>query len=219
MKVHILGNKGSILDQFIAEIRDCMIQKDRLRFRRNFSRIGEIFSYEISKTFPFEDIEVCTSLGIANVPVLKEQPVIATFLRAGLAFHEGFLNYYDKADSAFIAGYRKYDKGGGFEIKIDYVTSPDIEKRILIINDAMLASGASFEYAYKSLLDYGKPKSVHIAAIIASKEGLEHIEKVLPDKNINVWVGAVDDELTVKSYIVPGLGDAGDLVYGQKIDI
>jgi uracil phosphoribosyltransferase len=218
MKIINLGGKSSLLDQFVSEIRDEQIQKDRLRFRRNFIRIGEIFSYEISKALPFEEQEIGTSLGIANVPVLKEQPVIATFLRAGLAFHEGFINFYDKADSAFIAGYRKYDKGGGFDIKIDYITSPAIENRILIINDAMLASGASFEYAYKGLLDYGKPKHVHIAAIIASREGIEHIERVLPDALVTVWTGAIDDELTVKSYIVPGLGDAGDLVYGPKID-
>lgn len=218
MLIHNLGGKNSLLDQFIAELRDCEIQKDRLRYLRNMSRLGEIFSYEISKSLSFKEEEVTTPLGIANVPLLKEYPVIATFLRAGLGFHNGFLNYFDKSDSAFIAGYRKYDKGGGFEIKIDYVTSVDINNRTLIINDAMLASGASFEYAYKYLLDYGRPKHVHIVAIIASREGLEHIQKTLPSTNITVWVGAIDDELTVKSYIVPGLGDAGDLAYGTKID-
>ncbi len=218
MKIINLGGKSSLVDQFISEIRDEQIQKDRLRFRRNFIRLGEIFSYEISKSMPFKEEEVNTSLGIANVPILQVQPVIASFLRAGLAFHEGFLNFYDKADSAYIAGYRKYDKAGGFDIKIDYITSPSIENRILIINDAMLASGSSFEYAYKGLLDYGKPKHVHIAAIIASREGLEYIQRVLPDALVTVWTGAIDDELTVKSYIVPGLGDAGDLLYGPKID-
>lgn len=218
MKIHVLGDKGTLLDQFIAELRDKFIQNDRMRYRKNMMRLGEVFSYEISKNLLFKEEEVTTSLGIASVPILQEQPVITTFLRAGLAFHDGFLNFYDKADSAFIAGYRKYDKDGGFEIKIDYITSPDLNNKVVIINDAMLASGASFEYAYKNLLDYGSPKHVHLAAIIASKEGLEHIQKSLPKSNVTIWVGAVDDELTVKSYIVPGLGDAGDLAYGQKID-
>ena len=167
---------------------------------------------------PFVDEDVTTPLGIATVPTLKDQPVIATVLRAGLPFHQGFLNYYDHAESAFVAGYRKYDKSGGFEIKIDYISSPQIDKKILIINDPMLASGGSIELAYKGLLNYGTPKHVHIAAIIASKEGLEYIERMLPESIISVWVGAIDDELTVKSYIVPGLGDAGDLAYGKKTD-
>jgi uracil phosphoribosyltransferase len=175
-------------------------------------------AYEISKLMPFVDEDVTTPLGIATVPTLKDQPVIATVLRAGLPFHQGFLNYYDHAESAFVAGYRKYDKSGGFEIKIDYISSPQIDKKILIINDPMLASGGSIELAYKGLLNYGTPKHVHIAAIIASKEGLEYIERMLPESIISVWVGAIDDELTVKSYIVPGLGDAGDLAYGKKTD-
>jgi len=217
MKIINLGGNNSLLDQFISEIRDEKVQLDRMRFRNNLRRIGEIFSYEISKSLDFQDTEITTPLGIANTPQLKSYPVIATFLRAGLPFHEGFISFFDKSDSAFIAGYRKYDKEGGFDIKIDYVTSPDIDKKTLIINDAMLASGSSVEYAYKSLLNYGVPKSIHIAAIIASKEGIEHLEKALPSKNITIWTGAIDDELTVKSYIVPGLGDAGDLAFGSKI--
>lgn len=218
MIINNLGNRETLLDQFISEIRDEQIQQDRLRFRNNLKRIGEIFSYEISKKIVFESIDVSTPLGIANVPVIKEQPVIATFLRAGLGFHDGFLSFFDKADSAFIAGYRKFTKADDFEIKVDYTTSPELDNRVLIINDAMLASGASFEIAYKGLLNYGKPKQVILAAIIASKEGLEYIQKVLPDSDISIYVGAIDDELTVKSYIVPGLGDAGDLCFGKKTD-
>ncbi|HOZ29594.1 MAG TPA: uracil phosphoribosyltransferase [Bacteroidales bacterium] len=219
MKVYNLGGKGTLLDQFISEIRDYQIQQDRMRFRKNLERVGEIMAYEISKTLPFSDEDVSTPLGIATVPTLKEQPVIATVLRAGLPYQQGFLNYFDHADSAFIAGYRKYDKSGDFEIKIDYISSPPIEKRILIVNDPMLATGSSIELAFKGLLNYGMPKHVHIAAVIASKDGLDYIERVLPENMISVWVGAVDDELTVKSYIVPGLGDAGDLAYGKKTDL
>jgi len=218
MKVINLGGKGTLLDQFVAELRDHQIQQDRMRFRRNLERVGEIMAYEISKQIPFEDEEVTTPLGIATVPCLKEQPVIATLLRAGVPFHQGFLNYFDNADSAFIAGYRKYDKSGDFEIKIDYVTSPEIDKRILIINDPMLASGSSFDLAYKAMSVYGTPKHTHMAAVIASKEGLDYIERRMANINLTVWVAAIDDELTVKSYIVPGLGDAGDLAYGKKND-
>lgn len=218
MKVYNLGGKGTLLDQFISEIRDHQIQLDRLRFRYNLTRVGEIMAYEISKTLPFVDEDITTPLGISTVPTLKEQPIISTVLRAGLPYHQGFLNYFDHASCAFIAGYRKYDKSGKFEIKIDYISSPPIDKKILIINDPMLASGGSIELAYKGLLNYGTPKHVHVASIIASKEGLEYIEKMLPESQISVWVGAIDDELTVKSYIVPGLGDAGDLAFGEKVD-
>jgi len=217
MKIYNLGGKGTLLDQFVSEIRDHEIQLDRARFRNNLARMGEVMAYEMSKEFPFMSEDVTTPLGIAQVPILQEQPVIATVLRAGMPYHQGFINYFDHADSAFIAGYRKYDKSGGFEIKIDYISSPPVENRIVIINDPMLASGGSIELAYKGLLDFGKPKHVHIAAIIASKEGLDYIERVLPESEISIWVGAIDDELTVKSYIVPGLGDAGDLAYGRKI--
>jgi len=219
MKIYNLGGKGTLLDQFVSEIRDFQIQQDRSRFRTNLERVGEIMAYEISKTLPFSDEDITTPLGIATVPTLRAQPVIATVLRAGLPFHQGFLNYFDHADSAFVAGYRKYDKSGEFEIKIDYISSPPIDKKILFINDPMLATGGSIELAFKGLLDYGMPKHIHIAAVIASKDGLDYIERVLPENMISVWVGAIDDELTVKSYIVPGLGDAGDLAYGKKTDL
>lgn len=218
MKLNILGGRGSLLDQFVAEIRDTQIQQDRMRFRTNLMRVGEIMAYEISKDLEFIDEEVTTSLGIATVPTLKQQPVISTILRAGLPFHQGFVNYFDHADNAFIAGYRKYNKNGTFEIKIDYITAPSIEDRIVIINDPMLASGGSIELAYKGLLNFGKPKHVHVATVIASKDGLDYVDKILPNNMITVWTIAVDDELTVKSYIVPGLGDAGDLAFGPKIN-
>lgn len=218
MKLNILGGRGSLLDQFVAEIRDTQIQQDRMRFRTNLMRVGEIMAYEISKNLEFIDEEVTTSLGIATVPTLKQPPVISTILRAGLPFHQGFVNYFDHADNAFIAGYRKYNKNGTFEIKIDYITAPSIEDRIVIINDPMLASGGSIELAYKGLLNFGKPKHVHVATVIASKDGLDYVDKILPNNMITVWTIAVDDELTVKSYIVPGLGDAGDLAFGPKIN-
>jgi len=218
MKLNILGGRGSLLDQFVAEIRDYQIQQDRMRFRTNLMRVGEIMAYEISKNLEFFDEEVTTSLGIATVPTLKQQPVISTILRAGLPFHQGFVNYFDHADNAFVAGYRKYNKNGTFEIKIDYITAPSIEDRVVIINDPMLASGGSIELAYKGLLNFGKPKHVHVATVIASKDGLDYVDKILPNNMITVWTAAVDDELTVKSYIVPGLGDAGDLAFGPKIN-
>ena len=218
MKIINLGGKGSLLDQFMSEIRDVQIQQERLRFRNNLTRIGEVMAYEISKRLSFSDEDVITPLGIATGPTLKEQPVLATILRAGLPMYKGFLNFFDHADSAFIAGYRKYKKNGKFEVKIDYITSPSIEDRNVIICDPMLASGSSIELAFKGLLEYGTPKHVHVAAVIASREGLEYIEKVLPESMVTVWTGAIDDELTVKSYIVPGIGDAGDLAFGEKTE-
>ncbi|MDR2834969.1 MAG: uracil phosphoribosyltransferase [Bacteroidales bacterium] len=218
MKIVNLGGKGTLIDQFVSEIRDVNIQKDRMRFRNNLTRIGEIMAYEISKSLIFSDEDITTPLGISIVPTLAEQPVIATVLRAGLPFQQGFINFYDHAQSAFIAGYRKYDKSGDFEIKIDYISAPNIDKKQIIINDPMLATGGSFEMAYRTILNYGTPKHIHIAAIIASKEGIEYIERTLPEKMTTIWVAAIDDELTVKSYIVPGLGDAGDLAFGEKID-
>jgi len=216
MKIVNLGGKGTLIDQYMAEIRDEAIQLDRMRFRKNMQRAANIFAYEISRALPFSDEEIQTPLGVAMVPTMKEQPVVASVLRAGLPMHEGMLEFYDHADSAFIAGYRKYENNDTFDIQIDYITSPSIEKRFLIICDPMLATGQSMVLAYRGLLKHGKPRHTHIAIMIASKEGLEHLQKYLPDNEITIWVGAVDDELTVKSYIVPGLGDAGDLAYGLK---
>lgn len=217
LKTVILGNRGSLLDEFLSEIRSEKIQKDRLRFRRNMERVGEIMAYEISREMVFRTESIKTPLGIADVPVIDKQPVIATILRAGIPFHHGFLNYFDNADNAFVAGFRKYHDDNSFEIKIDYVTSPDLNNRELIIVDPMLATGGSFELAYKALSKYGKPSHIHLAAIISSREGIEYMHKTMPANRCTIWSAAVDDELTVKSYIVPGLGDAGDLAYGDKL--
>jgi uracil phosphoribosyltransferase len=214
--IHILGEQHSIFNQFVYEIRDENIQKDSMRFRRNMERTGEIFAYEISKKLEYVSKEVVTPLGIANVPVLKKNPVISNILRAGLPIHYGLLSFFDKADNAFVSAYRKYEKDGHFDIKIEYSSSPDLTDRDLIICDPMLATGHSMLLTYNELLKHGKPSHTHIVTLIAHKDGIEYIRKKTSLKNITVWVGAIDEELTVKSYIVPGLGDAGDLAFGAK---
>lgn len=214
--VHILGNHNSVFNQYIAEIRDEIIQKDSLRFRRNIERMGEIMSYELSKSFTYEMREVVTSLGIANVSMIKEQPVIASILRAGLPLHQGVLNYFDRAENAFISAYRRHHKNGTFDIQLEYLASPDLNDKVLILCDPMLATGSSIVLTYKALLLRGKPRHTHIVTLIASAEGLAYARKNLPE-NVTIWCGAVDEELTAKSYIVPGLGDAGDLAYGKKM--
>ena len=214
--VNIIGNHNSIFNQFIAEIRDENIQKDSMRFRRNIERMGEIISYEISKTFAYENREIKTSLGIANVSMMKEQPVIASILRAGLPLHQGVLNYFDRAENAFISAYRKHHQNGTFDIQLEYLASPELSDKELILCDPMLASGSSIVLTYNALLLRGKPRHTHIVSLIASTEGLAFAKKQLPE-NVTIWCGAVDDELTAKAYIVPGLGDAGDLAYGKKM--
>ena len=214
--VNIVGNHNSVFNQFIAEIRDENIQKDPMRFRRNIERMGEIISYEISKTFAYENREIITSLGIANVSMMKEQPVIASILRAGLPLHQGVLNYFDRAENAFISAYRKHHQNGTFDIQLEYLASPELTDKELILCDPMLASGSSIVLTYNALLLRGKPRHTHIVSLIASTEGLAYAKKQLPE-NITIWCGAVDDELTAKAYIVPGLGDAGDLAYGKKV--
>jgi uracil phosphoribosyltransferase len=214
--VYNLGKKNSLLNQFLSELRDQTIQTDRMRFRTNLERLGEIFAYELSKKLDYEAQEINTPLGVTNVPLLKEHPVLATIFRAGLPLHQGMLNYFDRADNAFISAFRKYEKNGKFDIRIESVTSPDLENRILVITDVMLASGSSVVMAYKELLNNGKPKHTHIVSVLASVEGVEYIKKYLPGTKVSLWVGAIDDELTAQSYIVPGLGDAGDLAYGTK---
>ncbi len=214
--VTILGNNNSLFTQFISEIRDQAIQIDSMRFRRNLERVGEIFAYEISKKMEYIKTEVSTPLGIAKVPILKNQPVVASILRAGLPLHQGVLNYFDKSENAFISAYRKYRKDGTFQIKFEHISCPPINDKDVILVDPMMATGASMVLAYKALLKKGTPKHTHIVTIIASKEGVEHLQNNLVGKNVTIWTGAIDDELTVKSYIVPGLGDAGDLAYGGK---
>jgi uracil phosphoribosyltransferase len=213
--VNILSKTNSIINQFIAEIRDNEIQKDRMRFRRNLERIGEIAAIEISKTMDYAEKEVVTPLGIANVPMMTEQPVVGTILRAGLPLHQGLLNYFDHADNAFVSAYRRHHKDGTFDIRLDYLSSPSLENRILILADPMLATGSSIVVTYRAILEKGKPKKTHIVAVLASSEGIEYVKKHLPE-DVTIWVGAVDDELTAQAYIVPGLGDAGDLAYGIK---
>ncbi|TAH44107.1 MAG: uracil phosphoribosyltransferase [Bacteroidetes bacterium] len=215
--VHNLGLGNSIINQFISEIRDTSIQQDRMRFRRNLERTGEIFAYEISKELAYENSEVTTPLGSAIVPVLKEQPIVATILRAGLPLHQGILNYFDQADNGFISAYRKHHKDGSFEIKLEYVSCPSIEDRVLILCDPMLATGASMVSTYKAMLEMGKPRHTHIVSVLASTQGVEHLKAQLPMERISIWAAAIDEELTAQSYIVPGLGDAGDLAYGKKL--
>src|SRR5664279_1910032 len=210
-----LSDHYSILCDWIAEIRDQTIQTDRMRFRRNLERIGEIAGYEISKFLPFEEREIQTPLGIAVSKMLKSQPVLATILRAGLPLHQGLLNVFDKADCAFVSAYRKHDRDGSFEISMGYLTSPDLENRILIISDPMMATGSSMVKTIQQLNPEGNPAEIHIVTAIACTVGIEYLRRALP--SCKVWCGAIDDELTAKGYIVPGLGDAGDLSFGNKI--
>lgn len=214
--IKILGEKNSILNKFIYELRSVEIQNDRMRFRRNLERIGEIFTYELSQELNYVPSHVQTPLGTINIPLPADRIVVSSILRAGLPMHQGLLNYFDDADNAFISAYRKYSKDGTFNIQFEHLSCPNIKGKVLIIADPMLATGSSMILAYKALLEKGKPKHTHIVSIVASKEGVEFTRKNLPSKDVTIWLGAVDDELTVKSYIVPGLGDAGDLAYGDK---
>lgn len=217
MKIINLGEKDSVLNSFIAEIRDHNQQKDSMRFRRNLERIGEVFAYEISKHLTYSSKDVTTPLGIAKCSTTDDSLVIASIMRAGLPLHNGMLNYFDKAQNAFIAAYRKYGKDNKFTIQIEYASSPSIEGKTVILADTMLATGSSVVLAYNRLCETGKPKQVHLVCPIASSEGIEYLSKHIPHKNTTLWVGAIDEELTIKSYIVPGLGDAGDLAYGSKL--
>lgn len=213
-----LGEINSVFNQFIAELRDIDIQNDRMRFRRNLERLGEIFAYEISKTFEYKPVEITTPLGMAEMQLMTEQPVLATILRAGLPLHQGMLNYFDKADNAFITAYRKYDKNEAFDIRVEYISSPDITDKILILSDPMLATGASIVKTVRGMLANGLPKHIHIVAALASSEGIDFIQRNLSLHNVSIWLGGIDDELTAQAYIVPGLGDAGDLAFGKKSD-
>lgn len=214
--INNLGDQNSILNQFMLEIRDERIQKDSMRFRRNLERVGEVMAYEISKTLSYHAVEVRTPLATIDVPVTKDPIVLATILRAGLPIHQGFLNFFDQAENAFVSAYREYEKDGTFHIRFEHLSSPSVNRKVVILCDPMIATGASIFLAYKALLEKGHPTHVHIAALIASKEGIDYLRKNLPMKKTTIWVGAIDDELTSKAYIVPGLGDAGDLAYGSK---
>jgi len=213
--IHELSKSNSVFNHFIREIRDVTIQGDRMRFRKNLERIGEIMAYEISKTLSYQPVEVTTPLGVASVDVVAEQPVICAILRAALPMHQGFLNYFDRSESAFAAAYRRHHTGGDFEIEVDYTSSPSLDGKVLIIVDPMLATGSSIEMVYKQILRRGTPSAVHVASAIATNTGIAHLRSRLPE-HTTIWAGAIDYELTAQAYIVPGLGDAGDLSYGRK---
>ncbi len=210
-----LSEQRNIGNRFVAELRDVNLQKDRMRFRRNLERIGEVLAYEISKTLAYNDLEVETPLGIARTQKPADSIVLATILRAGLPLHQGMLNYFDEAGNAFVSAYRKHHKDGSFEINLEYISCPPLDNCVLILSDPMLATGASMGMAAKELFNYGKPRQLHFVTAIASTYGLEHLRRLFP--HAHIWMGALDEELTAKSYIVPGLGDAGDLSYGAKM--
>ncbi|NCU02396.1 MAG: uracil phosphoribosyltransferase [Chitinophagaceae bacterium] len=212
-----LSEQHSLVSNWVAELRDTEIQTDRMRFRRNLERIGEVAAYEISKLLPWEEKEITTPLGSSPSKVLKAQPVLATILRAGLPLHQGLLNYFDRADNAFISAYRKHHRDGSFEISLDYVSCPSLENRVVIIADPMLATGSSLVKTVQYLRDEGQPVEMHIVCAIACTVGIEYVHRNEP--NVKIWCGAIDDELTAKGYIVPGLGDAGDLAYGTKVQM
>ena len=212
-----LSQQHSLISNWVAEIRDMSIQTDRMRFRRNLERIGEVAAYEISKVLAFVEKEIQTPLGIAEHKILSEQPVLATILRAGLPLHQGLLNYFDKADNAFISAYRKHNKDGSFEISLDYVSCPELENRVVIISDPMLATGSSLVKTIHFLKEEGHPREIHIVAAIACTVGIEYVKREEP--SVTIWCGDIDDELTAKGYIVPGLGDAGDLAFGTKVQM
>lgn len=212
-----LGKENSLLNNFIAELRNVDVQKDSLRFRHNLVRIGEIFAYEISKTLDYCDHEIVTPLGVSNMKLLHQQPVLGTILRAGLPMHQGLLNFFDKADNAFVSAFRKHYIDGSFEIQLDYVSCPSLDDRVLILSDPMLATGKSMYLAYQGILENGYPLHTHIVCTIASVQGIEYLQSKLSPVKCTLWIGAVDEELTAQSYIVPGLGDAGDLAFGKKV--
>lgn len=217
MEIIDLSAQNSILGRFVGEIRDVNIQNDSLRFRRNLERIGEIMSYEISKRFSYQTREIQTPLGIATAEERTEKVVLGTILRAGLAFHQGFLSYFDDAENAFVSAYRKYrENHESFHISIEYIASPSLDGKVLILTDPMLATGGSMELSYQALLTKGTPSEVHIASIIASREAIEYCKNKFSNQNATLWVAGIDPHLDEHSYIVPGLGDAGDLAYGPK---
>jgi uracil phosphoribosyltransferase len=211
-----LSEQHSLVSNWVSELRDVNVQGDRMRFRRNLERIGEIAAYEISKELPWKVQETPTPLGIHESKVLEEQPVLATILRAGVPLHHGMMNYFDKADNAFISAYRKHHRDGSFEINLQYMSSPSLEDRIVIISDPMLATGASLVKTIQYIKNEGNPKAIHIVAAIACTVGIEFVHREAGNQ-IKIWCGDIDDELTAKGYIVPGLGDAGDLAFGVKV--
>ncbi len=215
MQIKLLNQQISILHQFVSELRDVSIQHDRMRFRKNIERIGELMAYEVSKELPFKTQEITTPLGTHQSKVIAEQPVLATILRAGLPMHEGFLNIFDKADCAYVSAYRKHTDEHHFEIIVEYLASPDLNNKTLILIDPMLATGQSIELAYKALLKKGSPQKLHIVCLIASEQGVGFLKSKFPEATL--WIADIDAKLNESGYIVPGLGDAGDLSFGEKI--
>jgi uracil phosphoribosyltransferase len=217
MKVYNFSNSNSIYSQFLSELRDKGIQKDAMRFRRNLERIGEITAYELSKKLNYSTVDTKTPLGVSSDFLINQEIVLATILRAGLPLHNGLLNYFDKAENCFISAFRKHSSDKTFEVEIEYLASPDLNGKTIILSDPMLATGQSMVLAYKALLEKGQPKKIHIVSVVASKNGIEFVEANLPE-NTSIWVGAIDPILTTEFYISPGLGDAGDLAFGLKHD-
>lgn len=216
MKIHNFAEKPSLVSQYLAEMRDINIQADRLRFRRNLERLGEIFAYEISKDLSYKTERITTPLGVeASCDILTEKVVLGTIFRAGVPFHQGFLRYLDNAENAFVSAYRKYKEKENFDILIEYLASPRLDGKTLILCDPMLATGASMELSYKALLTKGTPAKVHLASVIASQQAVDYLQSVMPAE-AELWVGVIDEKINAHSYIVPGLGDAGDLAYGTK---
>ena len=216
IKVNNLSQQRSVFNQYMAEIRDVTVQADSMRFRRNLERVGEIMAFEISKTLAFESRVITTPLGVSECSVLVSQPVLATILRAGLPMHQGFLNYFDRAENTFVSAYRiHHNDDDAFDVEVEYLASPDLEGKTVILCDPMLATGSSMVLAYKALLERGTPGHIHVATVIASEQGIDFVRQNMPAET-TIWTGAVDKELTPRSYIVPGLGDAGYLAYGSK---
>ncbi len=217
MKTINLSEQNTVLNRFVSELRDVEIQKDSMRFRRNIERIGEIMAYEISRTLNYASLETTTPLGLSTTNVPTDGIVIATILRAGLVYHHGFLNCFDNAENAFVSAYRKYrENHQSFHVHIEYIASPKIDDKVLILTDPMLATGGSMDLSYQALLTKGKPKHIHIATIIASRQAIEYCQNNFPQDKTTIWAAAIDPDLDESAYIVPGLGDAGDLAYGEK---
>lgn len=215
MKTINFAEQPSLVSQYLMEMRNVDIQHDPLRFRRNLERVGEIMAYELSKTLKYKNIEVTTPLAKTECPVIDDKIVLATIFRAGIPFHQGFLQYFDRAENAFVSAYRKYKEKENFDVCIEYLASPLLDGKTLVLCDPMLATGASMELSYRALLTKGTPAKVHIASVIASRKAVDYLESVMP-ADATLWVGVIDDEINSHSYIVPGLGDAGDLAYGVK---
>lgn len=216
MEIVNFAERPSLVSQYMMELRNIDIQNDMLRFRRNLERIGEIMAYEISRTLEYRTVDVTTPLDTAHCQVLDTKVVLGTIFRAGVPFHQGFLNYFDHAENAFVSAYRKYRDAENFDVHIEYLATPNLEGKTLVIADPMLATGASMELSYRALLTKGNPAHIHVASVIASRQAVDYVKRTFPNDKTTLWVGAIDDEINSHSYIVPGLGDAGDLAYGVK---